>query len=254
MRTNVPHLYIAGDLSSIEEATAALLEGELAGLSAAKQIRPGQSLEARIEEVKTHLRALRSGPVGEKIRSGLSKLTGEALPTPSPRTNAIDELSRTGIASPANLAGVLPDEKRKKSRAYAVIECYQQIPCDPCVHNCPFGAIKPFSDINDLPIVDFDLCTGCGQCIGRCPGLAIFTVDETRDGDRAKITLPYEFLPKPVREEMVDLLDRSGKCVGQGVVKSVLNTPKQDKTTIVTVEIHRNLVQDVRQIRVVQKS
>ncbi len=253
MRTNVPNLYVAGDLSSIEEATAALLEGELAGLNATRQIRPDLDLGARLEEVKTHLKALRSGPVGEKIRSGLSKLTGEISPKPSSHPNTIEELSRSGIASPVNLAGVLPDENRKRKRAYAVIECFQQIPCDPCVHHCPFGAIKPFSDINDLPIIDFDLCTGCGQCIGRCPGLAIFTVDETREGGPAKVTLPYEFLPKPVREESVDLLDRSGKLVGQGVVKSVLNTSKQDKTTIVTVEMDRNLVQDVRHIRVVQK-
>lgn len=255
MRTNVPFLYIAGDLSGIEEATAALLEGELAGLNAASQIRPDLNLEARVEEVKGHLRALRAGPVGEKIRAGLSKLTGEsALSSPQSGRNTIEELSRTGIASSANLAGVLPDETRKRRRAYAVIECYQQIPCDPCVHSCPFGAIKPFSDINDLPIVDFDLCTGCGQCIGRCPGLAIFTVDETREGDRAKVTLPYEFIPKPAREATVDLMDRSGKRVGQGVVKAVLNTPKQDKTTIVTVEMDKNLVQEVRHIRVVQNT
>jgi len=52
----------------------------------------------------------------------------------------------------------------------------------------------------------------------------------------------------------VDLMDRSGKRVGQGVVKAVLNTPKQDKTTIVTVEMDKNLVQEVRHIRVVQNT
>ena len=74
----------------------------------------------------------------------------------------------------------------------------------------------------------------------------------TREGDRAKVTLPYEFIP-PAREATVDLMDRSGKRVGQEVVKAVLNTPKQDKTTIVTVEMDKT-VQEVRHIRVVQNT
>ena len=36
-----------------------------------------------------------------------------------------------------------------------------------CVKACPFGAIK--MDDNQLPIIDTDICTGCGICMDQCP-------------------------------------------------------------------------------------
>jgi NADPH-dependent 2,4-dienoyl-CoA reductase/sulfur reductase-like enzyme/Fe-S-cluster-containing hydrogenase component 2 len=252
LKTNVPFLYVAGDISGIEEATAALLEGELAGLNVVTSINPGISVTNRIEELKNNLRGLRSGPAAEKIRAGLAKLYGLSAEKAQTVAPSLEPLYRTGIPTEENVAEILPNEDRRRLRAYAVIECFQAIPCDPCVHNCPFGAIVPFKDINDLPVVDYSRCTGCGQCIGRCPGLAIFTIDETRDGDYAKLTLPYEFLPKPSKDEKVEVLDRYGVTIGEGIVKTVLNTPRQDKTTVITVEIEKKLVQGARNIRVVR--
>lgn len=75
METTKKGVYVAGDLSGIEEATAAMLEGSIAGLSAAIDcgITATEALierNAYIEE----LRRLRSGPTGEKIRSGIELL------------------------------------------------------------------------------------------------------------------------------------------------------------------------------------
>jgi Fe-S-cluster-containing hydrogenase component 2 len=134
--------------------------------------------------------------------------------------------------------------KKQLEKGVAIIECIQNIPCNPCVDSCPTGAIS-MKDINALPIMDYDKCIACCKCVGVCPGLAIFVVKCT--DDIGSITLPYEFLPKPVVGKKVKLLDRSGKIVGDGIVKKVVN---KDKTFIVTVEVAKDLIMVVRNIKV----
>ena len=43
--------------------------------------------------------------------------------------------------------------------------------CDdaPCVSSCPVGALSINTETGAI-IVDKDQCTGCGNCIGACPG------------------------------------------------------------------------------------
>jgi|GEM_PF-6220712 len=50
-----------------------MVEGELAGLAAAKELGLATpALELGLSEAREQLRALRSGPVGDKIRTGLA--------------------------------------------------------------------------------------------------------------------------------------------------------------------------------------
>ncbi|QOX61892.1 FAD-dependent oxidoreductase [Anoxybacterium hadale] len=75
METSAPGIYVAGDVSCIEEATAAMIEGSIAGLSAAIATgmnRP-EAIEKRDEYIE-ELRVLRSGNTGKKIRDGLAML------------------------------------------------------------------------------------------------------------------------------------------------------------------------------------
>lgn len=58
-----------------------------------------------------------------------------------------------------------------------VIECSQNIPCNPCEAACPHHAITVGEPITNLPIVDQEKCIGCGLCVAKCPGQAIFLVD-----------------------------------------------------------------------------
>ncbi|AZR72470.1 pyridine nucleotide-disulfide oxidoreductase [Anoxybacter fermentans] len=75
LETSVPGIYVAGDCAGVEEATAAMLEGELAGLSAAYSLGYGEAdFKERREQIVTNLQNLRSGPVGDKIRAGLAKV------------------------------------------------------------------------------------------------------------------------------------------------------------------------------------
>ncbi|QNB45042.1 FAD-dependent oxidoreductase [Thermanaerosceptrum fracticalcis] len=76
METSVPGIYIAGDAGGIEEASAAMMEGALAGLSAARALGYSASdFNSRRANILRELENLRSGPVGEKIRKGLKKVT-----------------------------------------------------------------------------------------------------------------------------------------------------------------------------------
>lgn len=159
-------------------------------------------------------------------------------------------LATDGIPTAEELAPRIPPAERLKKGSVAVIECFQKIPCNPCFTACKIGAIQEFKDINDLPAIDYEKCTGCGLCISKCPGLAIFVVDETYSETEATVSLPFEFLPLPAEREEVDVLDRSGKTVGRGKVIKVRNGKYEDRTLVITVAVPKELSMVVRNIRV----
>jgi sarcosine oxidase subunit alpha len=67
-------VYIAGDLAGIEEATTAMLEGQIAGLHASLSLGHGSLDEKRrIDNLLNELEGIRSGPLGTTIRLGLKK-------------------------------------------------------------------------------------------------------------------------------------------------------------------------------------
>ena len=75
LETSYPGLYIAGDVAGVEEASAAMVEGKLAGYEAAKSLGYGKERAGElIEQAQKELEALRGGPMGEKIRQGLKRL------------------------------------------------------------------------------------------------------------------------------------------------------------------------------------
>jgi sarcosine oxidase, subunit alpha len=80
MQTSLCNVYLAGDVSGIEEASTAMLEGRVAGAHAAAQVL-GSSPEAEkvITEAQAELCAIRKGPFGAKAACGKSKLAECAL-------------------------------------------------------------------------------------------------------------------------------------------------------------------------------
>lgn len=73
--TSVKGVYIAGDVAGVEEASSAMVEGTLAGLSAAESIGyKHRDFEAIKEDCYKQLYDLRSGPEGESILRGLAKI------------------------------------------------------------------------------------------------------------------------------------------------------------------------------------
>lgn len=153
-----------------------------------------------------------------------------------------------------NSKGYLPSERvkhpsreRLSKGPVAVIECPQRIPCDPCEESCPVGAIY-MEDINDVPTVDTEKCTGCSICVENCPGLAIFTLDCSMEGG-CEVTLPYEFGLPDVGEEVI-ALNRKGEKVTKARVKAVKTKENSSgETSTVTVEVPEDYVDEVRNIR-----
>ena len=76
MQTSSPDIWVAGDASGIEEASAAMVEGRIAGHSAAKAL--GHKIDdKKFDEYWTRLHHLRAGEVGEKILAGIDQVLVE---------------------------------------------------------------------------------------------------------------------------------------------------------------------------------
>ncbi|HQD43934.1 MAG TPA: FAD-dependent oxidoreductase [Defluviitoga tunisiensis] len=259
METNIKNLFVAGDVSGIEEATSAIIEGQIAGLNVAKRINKNVKYQLEIEkqimEAKEELELLRAGPVGEKVRKGLKKIGLNNSKNYDERMSNeeydISFLMRTGIPSNDNLKMKLPQSEEIFNKGpIAISECFQKFPCDPCVKGCPFDAISEEGNINNLPYVDFEKCTGCAICVSKCPGLAMFVVQKNYTDSTSLVTLPYEFLPKPMKDQTVLVLNREGTEICEGIVKRVIDGKIQDKTTVVTVEVPKEYFLETRNIKV----
>lgn len=155
-------------------------------------------------------------------------------------------LDSTGIASREMFEKLLPSAQRRAKGPYVVMECYEG---NPCSTSCAFHAVK-MEALNKCPGVDYDSCTGCGNCVSRCPGLACFVINETVGGGKIDITIPYELLPVPQKGDIVDALGRDGSVVGKAEIVRVLSGPKMDHTNVITMRVDASLLYDARNIRV----
>ncbi len=73
MQTNIKGIYVAGDSSGIEEASTAMIEGKIAGLSAAMSLGYDKNKNLKNKYIK-ELENLRAGPFGEKPRVAKEKM------------------------------------------------------------------------------------------------------------------------------------------------------------------------------------
>ncbi|HOC06081.1 MAG: NAD(P)/FAD-dependent oxidoreductase [Bacillota bacterium] len=79
LKTSIDWIFVAGDAAGVEEASAAMVEGRLAGAAAAAQLGADKGEAANVcAQCQASLDALRRGPVGAKIRAGIAKLEGDA--------------------------------------------------------------------------------------------------------------------------------------------------------------------------------
>ncbi len=155
-------------------------------------------------------------------------------------------LNRDGVASKDQVLSRFPSNE-VLVKAKAITECYEEIPCNPCATSCPFDAIHIGEDINTKPVVDFDLCTGCGICVYSCPGLAIVTAQIVKD--KARFKLPYEFRPLPIVGEVWDGVNRNGEVICKALIEKVTYTARVDRTALVQVSVPLEFIHEFITVR-----
>jgi Fe-S-cluster-containing hydrogenase component 2 len=130
----------------------------------------------------------------------------------------------------------------------AVIECVQEIPCNPCEKACPQGAITVGRPITNLPSLDEEKCIGCSNCLASCPGLAIFWVHKDFTDTTSLVEFPYEYLPLPEEGSTVPCGGRDGEYIAHGRILKVKQTKQNDGTTLVLAEVPKEYFMDIRTI------
>jgi Fe-S-cluster-containing hydrogenase component 2 len=154
----------------------------------------------------------------------------------------------TGIPTEEQIASAKPTAERLAKGPVAVVECFQEIPCNPCATSCSTGAIQPFADINDLPRIDWELCNGCTRCVGFCPGLAIFIVDETYSESESLVKIPWEFSYLPETGEEVAGLNREGREVARVRVVRIQPSPRKNRAHILWLAVPKDKAFEIRSI------
>ncbi|WP_455720199.1 NAD(P)/FAD-dependent oxidoreductase [Agathobacter sp.] len=80
LQTTADGIYVAGDVSGVEEASSAMVEGRLAGYAVASALdHDKENAEIGRKAACEELKELRSGIMGARIRSGLSKLKSQEV-------------------------------------------------------------------------------------------------------------------------------------------------------------------------------
>ena len=239
-RTSIPGVFVAGDVSGIEEASSAMIEGRMAGIVAAEYLgfMESDDLKEGLEGLEQALDGLRQGMFAPKNRGKAIEKTEEGI-------DISQNLLKKGYVADDEIER-FPGVTHKKG-VHPVIECTQNIPCNPCQDACVKKCISIGHNITSLPIAVSDsTCINCGMCVANCSGQAIFLVDEDCGDGTATVTLPYEFLPLPEAGTKGIALGRNGKEVCKAEVVSVKSNKAFDKTNLLTMRVPKEYAMTAR--------
>ncbi|MGN0269254.1 MAG: FAD-dependent oxidoreductase [Candidatus Weimeria sp.] len=238
--TSIPGIYAAGDVAGIEEASSAMIEGRMSGAAIAEFLgyTDAASKEKREVELEKSLDSLRQGMFAPKNRGKKIEKTEEGIP----------------ISESLLTKGFVADDEitrfpgfRKQAKVHPVIECTQNIPCNPCQDACKKGCISIGDNITSLPIsVDGSECINCGMCVASCSGQAIFLVAEDTEPGFGEVTIPYEFLPLPQKGDKGYGLSRSGQKICEAEITNVRSSKAFDGTNLVTMKVPMEYIDKAR--------
>lgn len=128
-------------------------------------------------------------------------------------------------------------KNRIKKGPVAIIECFEEIPCNPCQTCCPRNAISFDGPLTSIPKLDMEKCNGCSICVTKCPGMAIFVVDGSYSDAQGLVSIPYEFLPLPEKDQKVCITGRDGARLCEGKIHNIRTAKGFDSTAIVTLRV-----------------
>jgi len=131
----------------------------------------------------------------------------------------------------------------------AVVDCLEEIPCNPCEEACRRGAIVVGEDICAIPTYDPGACDGCGRCVAVCPGMAVFLLDRSGGEGRVRVTVPYEMKARMEGGREAWAVDGKGRTLGRGKIIKVRRMGKWDGTLLVTIEVPEEWALKVRGVR-----
>ena len=238
--TSVSGIFAAGDVSGIEEASSAMIEGKMAGVCVAEYLGYIDEEEkySLLKVFDADLNSLRQGMFAPKNRGKLIESTEEGI-----------EISKILLKK-----GYVKDDEIErfpgvvhKSGVHPVIECTQNIPCNPCQDACKKGCISTGKNITYLPFVkDDNECINCGMCVASCSGQAIFLVNEDCGDGSATVTLPYEFYPLPEVGTVGHGLSRKGEKLCEAEVVSVKSVGAFDHTNLLTMRVPKKYAMKAR--------
>lgn len=238
--TSVSGLFAAGDVSGIEEASSAMIEGRMAGVCVAEYLGycTKEEKDSALAELEKDLDSLRQGMFAPKNRGKAIEKTDEGIDI---STNL---LTKGFVAD--NEIERYPGVTHKVG-IHPVMECTQNIPCNPCQDACPKGCISIGENITYLPIVvDDNECINCGMCVASCSGQAIFLVDEDCGDGSATVTIPYEFFPLPEVGTKGYGLGRNGEKICDAAVVSVKSVNAYDHTSLLTIRVPKEYAMSAR--------
>ncbi|MEE3496094.1 MAG: FAD-dependent oxidoreductase, partial [Butyrivibrio sp.] len=238
--TSVSGIFAAGDVSGIEEASSAMIEGKMAGVCVAEYLGyiDEEEKDSLLKVFDADLNSLRQGMFAPKNRGKLIESTEEGI-----------EISKNLLKK-----GYVKDDEIErfpgvvhKSGVHPVIECTQNIPCNPCQDACKKGCISTGKNITYLPFVkDGSECINCGMCVASCSGQAIFLVNEDCGDGSATVTLPYEFFPLPEVGTVGFGLSRKGEKLCEAEVVSVKSVGAFDHTNLLTMKVPKEYAMKAR--------
>ncbi len=140
---------------------------------------------------------------------------------------------------PGNIHNI--DIKKISKGIYPLFWCNQEIPCNPCTSVCRFNSIDLVGGkLMGIPVFNGNGCSGCGQCVLICPGLAVVLVDERYDesNEKALIILPYELSGMLLeKNDLIKTVDINGEEVGSGRIISVRKASVKSRRSLIHIEV-----------------
>jgi glycine/D-amino acid oxidase-like deaminating enzyme/Pyruvate/2-oxoacid:ferredoxin oxidoreductase delta subunit/bacterioferritin-associated ferredoxin len=221
-QTSISDIFIAGDCAVIGEASIARLEGRIAGSKAALDLgHPHNDFNKMIDTSFELLGNIQTGTYGNRLGLGKSLITNT-----KPININFEPISYNQKIGSENFTG---------NETLAIINCDEDIPCNPCAISCKFDSIKINKNITQQPTINYELCKGCGLCLPKCPGRAIRMLQYNFTDTESLLTIPFEFEPYPKQNQKVSIVNYDGNFLANGTIQKT--KPPKSKTDCGTISI-----------------